>query len=91
MLSIHKELEQAKSICDINMVRERIELEIDVEDAKRGYNKSCDVLESIFKGQAVARNAANVTQHDESCGWLKTGTSNSSRKGECDCILSSHD
>jgi hypothetical protein len=47
-ISIHRQLEQARNHNDINLVRERIELEIDVDEAKRGYFKSCDILESVY-------------------------------------------
>jgi len=56
MISIQRQLEMARNVADINQVRERIELEIDVADAKRGYEKSCDVLENIFNEESDKRN-----------------------------------
>ena len=56
MISIQRQLEMARNVADINQVRERIELEIDVADAKRGYEKSCDILENIFNEESDKRN-----------------------------------
>jgi hypothetical protein len=60
MIGIHRQLEQARNVADINLVRERIELEIDVEDSKRGYEKSCDILENIFNEQSDRRNEGDM-------------------------------
>lgn len=48
IISVHRQLEMARTLEDVKKVRLRIKHEISVEEARRGYYKSCDILENII-------------------------------------------